>query len=797
MKTKNIELLSPAGNMESFYSALNGGANAIYLGGKNFNARSSANNFTNEEIEEIVKIATLRDVKIFLTVNTLFKEEELKDLITFLDKMYNIGIYAFIIQDIGLAKLIKNRYPKIYLHASTQLSAHSLGDVKYLEELGFDRIVLARETSLEEMTLIRKNTKVELEVFIHGALCVSYSGQCLMSSMIGGRSGNRGKCAQPCRMSYNLYHEKNKTEAILKGYLLSPQDINSLKNVGNLIEAGITSLKIEGRMKSPEYVYGTTSSYRKKIDETYSNIITNDEDVKKNLLTLFNRGGKLSDGYLSSYSGVALMSNVTPKSSGTYLGVVTDYNKVSGKCVIKLKDSVTPGDGLEVWTTSKPHVGCGISQEKKSGENLLVKINGDIKVGDDVYKSYNKKLIDELATKYKKLLRKSNVFCNVSAKTNEPFTFTFMKDDIAIKKVGDNVEVATNKALNQDDILDKLSKTGATPFNIIFNKIDIDENIFLSIGRINILRREACEELEKMIIDSIPRKNTYYEYDQTSYSEKKLALSVFSQNINHIDDILKCKIKRLYLPLSDKLVDNIDTIADKCLEKSVDLFISLPSITHSDDEEILITYIDKLKEKKFKGYLVSNYGQINLVDREIILDYNFNVYNSYSRDRLLELDKVSNVTLSPELNLKELISIGCECGEIIVHGRQPIMETRQCPVGLYVSKKDLKKFCSKKNKDNNYFLRDKKECDFPIITNCNICNATILNSQMLFMLDKYNDLKKLNGTLRITIDDKDSPYKIIKAYENVILNNQYDDVFNIKENYENNITKGHFYRGVL
>ena len=263
-----IELLAPAGSMESLIAAINNGADAIYLGGNKFSARAYASNFDNENMMRAVDYAHSYGVKVYVTMNTILKQNEIKDALKYAGYLYEIGVDALIIQDVGLINLIKDVYPKLELHASTQMTIHNGEGALYFKEKGLQRIVLSRELSLDEIRYISKDLGIETEIFVHGALCVCYSGQCLMSSMIGGRSGNRGRCAQPCRMQYTLKGEKTGER---KGYLLSPKDTCLIDDIEEIIRSGTSSLKVEGRMKKPEYVAGVTSTYRKSIDKVLKN----------------------------------------------------------------------------------------------------------------------------------------------------------------------------------------------------------------------------------------------------------------------------------------------------------------------------------------------------------------------------------------------------------------------------------------------------------------------------------------------------------------------------------------------
>lgn len=403
---RQIELLAPAGSYDAFLAAVENGANAVYLGGKQLNARQSAGNFDEQELEKAIDYAHLRGVSVYLTMNTLVLDSEFEQAVEFAKVAYRLGIDAIIVQDLGFAAAIREQLPEVHLHASTQMTTYSPEGVKELEQLGFSRVVLARELSLDEIDYICKNTNLEIEAFVHGALCISYSGQCLMSSIIGGRSGNRGKCAQPCRLPYTMLREGN---AVGEGYLLSPKDISYIEDLDRLVKAGVHSFKIEGRMKSPEYVAMVVSKYRKYLDQVIKNIdlgadtnaliseqanadtsadistgtnadtsadistgTSAETSAEKNaqtneyarstrariseqdmheLMQSFNRGG-FSKGYLNKKTGPDMMTYKKPKNWGTYLGVVAAHNEKTGSLRIKLDSNLNMGDGIEVWTNS-------------------------------------------------------------------------------------------------------------------------------------------------------------------------------------------------------------------------------------------------------------------------------------------------------------------------------------------------------------------------------------------------------------------------------------------------------------
>ncbi len=357
---KTVELLAPVGKIENAYAAIENGADALFVGGKLFNARQYADNFADDELESIVKYSKLRGIKIYVTVNILIKQSEIERLFHYLNYLSDLGIDAVISQDLAVVSLVKNYFPHLTLHASTQMTAHSLEDVLLLKSIGFKRVVLARELHLNEISAITKTCGVEIETFVHGALCFSYSGQCLMSSLIGGRSGNRGRCAQPCRMKYTLLEADHPIQD--KSYLLSLKDMCTIEFLPKLIDAGIHSFKIEGRMKSPEYVASVVSVYRKYLDlaKSGSEYEVDPKDVEE-LKKIFNRGG-FSKGYYFEHSGKHMITADSPKHIGVRAGTVTHFSPKNHRATILLEEDLNPGDGIEVIRKGRESIGAGISK---------------------------------------------------------------------------------------------------------------------------------------------------------------------------------------------------------------------------------------------------------------------------------------------------------------------------------------------------------------------------------------------------------------------------------------------------
>ncbi len=389
-----VELLSPAGDMNSFKAAIQNGADAIYMGIDKFNARIMTNNFDINEYIECIEYAHLRGVKVFLTINILMSDAEVKEACEIVLKLYSKGLDAIIVQDLGFAVVIKKIVPTLQIHASTQMSIYNLEQVKYLEKLGFSRVVLARELSVEEIEYICKNTKLEVEIFVHGALCVSVSGQCLMSYAIGGRSANKGNCAQPCRMKYKLY--SNSEEMLSNRYLLSKKDIYGLEHIDKLINSGVKSFKIEGRNKIPEYVAITTSIYRKYINEFCQNGKLNiAAEDKLKLKQIFNRDG-LCSGYLDGVKYANSITDISAKNTGIYLGTVCDQKSVYVK--VKLEQDFDMKDGVEIYskdnvfsniiTCIKNEKYTTVNRKCKKGEYVWIgDISKKMDIGSKIYKT--------------------------------------------------------------------------------------------------------------------------------------------------------------------------------------------------------------------------------------------------------------------------------------------------------------------------------------------------------------------------------------------------------------------------
>lgn len=778
---KKPELLSPAGSFESLKAAVSNGCDAVYFGASGFNARNSAENIKEDKLKEAIDYCHGRGVKCYITFNTLYRKEEFKELMKTAEKIYSFGADAFIVSDMGFIGVL-NRFFDIPLHASTQMSAHSLEDVKYLESIGFDHINIARELSIESIKHITASTEAEIECFAHGALCVCYSGRCLMSSFFGGRSGNRGQCAQPCRLDYRL--KKDNTE-IAKGAMLSPKDLMTLPMLGQLMEAGVSTLKIEGRMRTPEYTAITTQAYRRAIDAIISG--EKIESAEKDLLQIFNRGGSFTSGYLADAKGTDMITLESSKSTGRKIGEVLSYNKATGLCTILLEEELFPGDGIEIY---KKNVGTGINKNYSFGI-IKVKLSGDIDKGDQVYKSYDKSLGDRATKTYEKDNARLKLKGRITAKTGAPLKLTVYRGNVSVSMEGATVMEAEKAALTPDELAGRMKKTGDTSFILDIEGIDADNNIFIPIKEINSLRRAVLEAFNEKYISSFEREIPKYKWDTPMIKPDKKKLTVLVSDKAQFMAAVKAKPYLIY----------VEGTADNSTEKQfyIDnkgtslLYFALPHINTDSIDEL----ISVLEESAIDGYLVRTLGQLYILAetaKGISLDYTLNTFNPSSVQALNEYDIK---TLSPELSIEDLkhFGAGCEC---IIHGRMPLMITEQCPIGNFAAGEKSGKYCNLRNHGDNYVLVDRKNLAMPLKCDCSSCIAVIYNFATTYTLNKAGDMARLNTEylrLQFTDENPDAVYHLTAGYINKVIKNIQDDKQIMDMYVPEDITNGHFYRG--
>ena len=611
-----MKIVAPAGNMERFYSAISATADEIYLGLKGFGARRNAENFTVEELKQVIDYAHLRGSRIFLTLNTIMTNREIELLYPTLKDLYNYGLDAIIVQDLGYAEYLHKNFPSIEIHGSTQMTVANYYEINYLKELGFKRIVLPRELSFEEIKEIRKNTDMELEVFVSGSLCISFSGNCYMSSFIGGRSGNRGMCAQPCRKEY-------KTSCGEKSYFLSPKDqLYGLDEIKKLQEIGVESIKVEGRMKDVSYVYETVSYFRNLI---------NGIDKEENTPKLFNRG--YSKGYFYD-NDKTIMNRDYSYNMGEKIGEVVSKS-------IRLDEDVVSGDGITFVSKDYKNLGgTYINKIAYKNEKLILNFPDGTKY---IFRNYNKRLNDEISKKIKNTDKKLEINFDFTAKLNEKLILkTYLEDEngnriLNLEEISETLtQKAQKRAINEEDIKEKLSEIGDSEFTVKNIKIDIDENIFIPLSELKNLKRNAVEKFREKILsyfrrdlDSELKENNqeYFKLEIEKDEPKDLEIRVIVSNEeqkNFLENIKnEYNIKEIYYRTYD--------IAKQSMLSQ-----------HNLDNKLASNLYELLENK----------------NSAVMLNWNMNIVNSYTISVLEKIEKLESFIVSPEINFSKIRELG-------------------------------------------------------------------------------------------------------------------------------------------
>lgn len=708
---KRPELLAPAGNFESLKAAIEAGCDAVYLSGKLYGARSFANNFSNEELIQAINYSHLYGVKVYVTVNTLVYEDEVKNFIKYVEFLHLNGVDAVIIQDIGMMSLLRQLYPNLEIHASTQMHIHNLEGAKFALEQGITRVVLARETPIELIDKIKQEVNIDLEVFVHGALCISYSGQCLMSSLIGGRSGNRGTCAQCCRQPYDLYINDKKVNN--EKYLLSTKDLNTLANIDKLIDCGVDSLKIEGRMKRPEYVFYVVSLYRKAIDSYIKEdkINITDKDIYE-LKKIFNR--QFTKGFLFHELNNQFVNSYRPNHLGIEIGKILEISK--NKIKIKLIDNLNVQDGIRIL--GNEDLGMAIQtmyiknkrvNSAKAGDIITLTIKGNLPaVNSIVLKTSDSIQLKEINTKILKRERKVNITMSVIAKYNQPLILNIKDEDNNTVQVQSDyiIELGKNSFVTIESLTNQLNKIGNTIYNINNLRIDMDENVFIPVKIINDLRRIALEKLEQKRL----------KIKDVIYGEYHLEVPNFTkeENLNIYVDSLE-KYNNLSLnKYNEIIIDN--SFNDGIIKSNIRYKISRVN--------------ESLKEIQ-NNLLVGELGSIfkYCPNNNISTDFSLNVVNSYTVAFLHSIG-VKKVTLSLELNDYQTSKIITNYEKR--YGKHPNLEiiVKDIPEAMILKYDPLDGSYQEQNK---YYLKDKYNNKFYIKRKDNL--TYIYNYQSLALED--------------------------------------------------------------
>jgi putative protease len=840
---KKPELLAPAGNWESFVAAVENGADAVYLGGKAFSARQQAGNFDEVELARAVDYAHARGVKVYVTVNTLLGDEELSEAARFLHFLQKTGVDSAIVQDLGLVRLARRVIPELPLHASTQMTVHSLPAVQFLKEAGVERVVLARELSLEAISNIVQRSGVAVEVFVHGALCVCYSGQCLMSSLIGGRSGNRGRCAQPCRLNYTLVDERGQAladPAETGEYILSPRDLNMSARIPDLVRSGIASLKIEGRMKRPEYVATVIRVYRALIDRSAEEGFAVTSAEARDLAQIFNRD--FTTGYFYGRPGRDLMSCKRPNNRGVRLGRVKNLDWDRKLTRIVLEEPLRVGDGIEVWVTEGGRSGTEVRrismdgrevEQAPAGAEVLLEIPGKVRPGDRVFKTHDAGLVERARATYSssRTTRKTPVHFVVRAAPGKKMEIEARDSDGLVVKAETMVEgkVAEKRPLSGEFLREQLNRLGNSPYGLAGLTCEIDGAVMVPVSEINEARRAVLEKLTELrlqvarrggpVPDELFRKrlkgggNGQGRAEGGRNSLPLLAVSVAGPAsvlaaARAGADIIyfggeQFRSKEAFSP------DDIRAAAEACAGRGVQLVLSSPRIQQEGELDSFCRFLEGAGEWPLAGLLAGNLGLIRkageLSALPVTADFPLNVFNREAAAFLAEAG-VERVTLSPELTLEQVRSLAPSlpvAAEALAHGAVELMVSEYCAVGGLLG--DAPGRCAAPCRGRRCGLKDRKGVVFPVEVDRH-CRMHIFNSVDLCMLQEVDSLAGAGlSVLRIEARREGPEYAeaVVRAYRAAL-----DQLHGRNRNSlpacdalarfsPAGFTRGHYFRGVL
>ena len=787
----NTEVLAPAGSKEGLLAALYAGADAVYTGGRMFGARAYASNLSDDELMESMDYCHLHGKKLYLTINTLVKEEELPVLTEWIAPFYEHGLDAVIVQDLGVFSMLKREFPELELHGSTQMTVHSAEGAKLLEEMGASRVVPARELSLEEIRRIRKETNLEIECFVHGALCYCYSGQCLMSSLIGGRSGNRGRCAQPCRLPWSYDGGKEQ-------FWLSPKDICTLEILPDILEAGVDSLKIEGRMKRTEYTAGVSAIYRKYVDlyqekgrEGYR---VDKEDIR-NLMDLYNRGG-FSTGYYKKYNGPQLMSTVRQNHFGT-----------EGAVLVRQKGLQTIWRALEPLNKDDMLESMVIPADVKKGKEFSLKLKEKkvLAPGTIWNRTYHAPLMKNLQEEYTNKVLQEKLNGKLMISPGKPAILTLISEKQEITISGAVVQEAQKQPVTEEKVRKQICKTGNTPYT--FEKLDIQMEgaCFLPLQNLNELRREALDTLEKQQLAGFRRilpvkkgkgcgivQETFSEKQTGNLKDARMEFSVSLEQLEVLPKLVQLEgIDRIYLDskcFTGAVRDEeVSKVVSLCHAKGISCWYILPAIFRNKTRE---AYSDRTEEwfSLFDGILVKNLEEIQYL-REMgysgAMASDYNLYSS-SREAVRTLEQMGMLftTCPAEQNFRELRQRSCKNSELLIYGRLPLMTSVQC----------LQKTAGTCMKTPGiHELKDRKGKRFPVKNYCPECYNVIYNSVPISLHQMAEEVCRLQpASLRLmfNVESEQEILEITKRFlSEYVYERKAEDV-----NYE--FTRGHYKRGV-
>ena len=793
---KKPEILAPAGSMESLKAAVAAGCDAVYMGGSRFGARAYADNPAGDEMIEAINYCHMHDVKIYMTVNTLLKDREISELYEYMLPYYNAGLDAAIVQDFGVMKVLHECFPGLSLHASTQMTITMGKSTKLLEKYGVDRIVPAREISLEEISQIRKDTGCEIEVFVHGALCYCYSGQCLFSSMLGGRSGNRGRCAQPCRMMYKLEDGKQTAGE----YILSPKESCNLPYIGEMIEAGVDSLKIEGRMKRPEYTAIVTAMYRKYVDlyaelgrEEYKNYMISHKkefnDDMKMLAEIYNRSG-FTQGYLEGKAGVpckkkeiqrgGMLSSLRPKHGGVCVGEVVNVGKSS--VTYRLIEDIYSQDVVEFRDDKmRQEYEYTIGEGRKIGEIIEARYKKGCHIhpGDKVYRTKKSVLIDEIGEKFIDAEKKININGKFYASVNEKSSLTLCHKETQVTVYGEECQKAQKRPADDASVRKSIMQTGGSEFEFEKLDIEIDGDLFLPVGVLKKLRREGLDLLRNKILEKYRRD------DAIEYTEQYLGKSSNKNNnakggvdyissvmtMEQLEAVINCdKIDKVYIKteiMSDALLEQA---VNMCHSRSKKAYLMLPHIFRKNIwsmEEKKLAEGKSIITKAWDGYVVRNIEEyifltdkVGISQKDIVMDAGMYIMNRQAYS-FWHNEGIQSFTIPYELTSYEMECLTDKPGaEMIIYTHIPMMVSAQC-----VSyNTDTCALISGSGMNKHISFKDVKGREFMAVNYCKYCYNTIYQKKPVSLIEYEDELYNKgirNFRYDFTIENKDKVNNIL------------------------------------
>ncbi|MFP3154973.1 U32 family peptidase [Lachnospiraceae bacterium ZAX-1] len=800
-KIKKTELLSPAGSFQTLKAVVNAGADAVYAAGNRFGARAYAANFTDEELCEAIDFVHLHGKKLYLTVNTLLKESELEsELYDYLALFYEQGLDAVIVQDFGVLSFVKKEFPNLNIHASTQMNITGSYGASFLKEAGCSRIVTARELSLEEISNIQNEVEIEIESFVHGALCYCYSGQCLFSSLLGGRSGNRGRCAQPCRLLYN------------GAYLLSPKDLCTIELIPRLVESGIHSFKIEGRMKQAEYAAGVTSIYRKYLD-LYENS-KNDEYKTRTEEETTNR----------LETDEARPDEARPDKART------DKARTDGA-------SKTTTDESTKYKVLKEDLLMLHDLGQRSGftKGYYLQHNGKdmITLDKSAHAKGNENLQEQVRQTFLKMKMQEKIKGNLILFKGKSAILTLKCQRVEVTVAGAVVEKSIKQPLTKKTIEEKLNKTGNAPFKFEELAIEMEPDVFCSVSELNQLRRDGMEKLKEELLKE-QRRELPARADRAksailkckiSNRDRRTVLSVLIEEMAYLPVLLDCSyIDTIYIDVATMKRESIikelshATALVHCAGKKI--YGCMPAVFRQKTATWYTSHISAILAIGLDGFLVHSYDELmfllkmHVPAEHIITDSSLYTFSNQAVQAFLDLG-IQKTTLPVELNKRELQNHNCAQGELLIYGYLPLMISAQCTlkntIGCRHQEETSQPLGSKTpcQADRAYFptkientslsdpckLTDRYHKQFFVKNYCEDCYNIIYNTTPLVLLHHANDIRGLDvGSLRMSfINETPGEIKrLLALYESAFLKQETIDI----KQHMKDFTNGHFTRGV-